>query len=87
MGSRRQRSPMWTNSKRRRKEVMRKQGKRESQKSVRLIGKHRKQRQHWHPALLSPYTCKLSLTSHTLDEGKFVQRYSGKASERRQEVK
>ena len=33
----------------------------------------------WHPALLSPYTCKLSLTSHTLDEGKFVQRYSGKA--------
>ena len=35
MGSRRQRSPMWTNSKRRRKEVMRKQGKRESQESVR----------------------------------------------------
>ena len=45
-----------------------------------------KQRHNWHPALLSPYSCKLSLTSHTLDEGKFVQRYSAKASERRQEV-
>ena len=53
--------------------------------SVRLIGKHRKQHQNWHPALLSPYTCKLSLTS--LDEEKLVQSYSGKASECKQEVK